>query len=121
MCPCGSGEPVAACCGRLHSGRTRAATAEQLMRSRFSAFALGEEAYLLSSWHPSTRPTRLRLDPAQEWTRLEIVTRTGGGPFDTEGTVEFRAHYAAGGRTGVLEENSSFVREEGAWLYVAAI
>jgi SEC-C motif domain protein len=121
MCPCGSGEPVAACCGRLHSGQTCAATAEQLMRSRFSAFALGEEAYLLSSWHPSTRPKRLRLDPAQEWTRLEIVARTGGGPFDSEGTVAFRAHYAAGGRAGVLEENSSFVRADGAWLYVAAL
>lgn len=120
MCPCGSGEPVAACCGRLHSGQLRAATAEQLMCSRFSAFALGEEAYLLSSWHPSTRPKRLRLDPAQEWTRLEIVGRTGGGPFDTEGTVDFRAHYAAGGRPGVLAENSGFVREDGAWLYVAA-
>ena len=90
------------------------------MRSRFSAFALGEEAYLLTSWHPSTRPKRVRLDPAQEWTRLEIVDRTGGGPFHTEGTVEFRAHYRDGGRPGVLHENSHFVREDGAWLYVAA-
>jgi SEC-C motif-containing protein len=121
MCPCGSGEPVAACCGRLHSGHTGAATAEQLMRSRFSAFALGEEAYLLSSWHPSTRPKRVRLDPAREWTHLEIVGRTGGGPFDTEGTVEFRAHYRTGGRAGVLHENSRFVREDGAWQYVVAL
>jgi SEC-C motif domain protein len=121
MCPCGSGEPAAACCGRLHSGQQRAATAEQLMRSRFSAFALGEEAYLLSSWHASTRPKRLRLDPGREWTHLEIVGRTGGGPFDTEGTVEFRAHHRAGGETGVLHENSRFVREGGAWLYVAAV
>jgi SEC-C motif-containing protein len=121
MCPCGTGEPVAACCGRLHSGRQPAATAEQLMRSRFSAFALGEEAYLLSSWHPSTRPKRVQLDPAREWTRLEITGRTGGGPFDTEGTVEFRAHYRHGGPDGVLHENSRFVREDGAWLYVEGI
>jgi len=117
MCPCGTGEPIAACCGRLHAGRQAAATAEQLMRSRYSAFALGEEGYLLDSWHPSTRPGRVRLDPGQEWTRLEIVGRTGGGPFDTEGTVEFRAHY----RGGMVHENSSFVREDGAWLYVAAV
>jgi SEC-C motif domain protein len=117
MCPCGTGEPVAACCGRLHAGRQRAVTAEQLMRSRFSAFALGEEGYLLSSWHPSTRPKRLRLDPTQEWTRLEIVGHTGGGPFDTEGTVEFRAHH----RAGVLRENSRFVREDGEWFYVEAL
>lgn len=90
------------------------------MRSRFSAFALGEEAYLLSSWHPSTRPKRVRLDPAQEWTRLEIVGRTAGGPFDAEGTVEFRAHYRAGGRDGVLHEDSRFVREDGAWHYLEA-
>ncbi|MGH3880394.1 MAG: YchJ family protein [Actinophytocola sp.] len=117
MCPCGTGEPIAACCGRLHAGRQAAATAEQLMRSRYSAFALGEEGYLLDSWHPSTRPGRVRLDPGQEWTRLEIVGRTGGGPFDTEGTVEFRAHY----RGGTLHENSGFVREDGAWFYVAAV
>jgi SEC-C motif-containing protein len=120
-CPCGTGEPAAACCGRLHSGQQTAATAEQLMRSRYSAFALGEEAYLLSSWHPSTRPKRLRVDPAQEWTHLEIVGRTGGGPFHAEGTVEFRAHYRAGGRDGVLHENSRFVREDGEWRYVEAL
>lgn len=120
-CPCGLGEPVAACCGRLHSGQVRAATAEQLMRSRFSAFALGEDAYLLATWHPSTRPKRLRLDPAREWTGLEIVGHTGGGPFHTEGTVEFRAHYRAGGKAGVQQENSHFVREDGAWLYVDAL
>jgi SEC-C motif domain protein len=120
MCPCGTGEPVAACCGRLHSGRQPAATAEQLMRSRYSAFALGEEAYLLSSWHPSTRPRTLRVDPAQEWTRLEIVGHTGGGPFHADGTVEFRAHYRVGGRDGVLHENSRFVREDGEWQYLEA-
>jgi SEC-C motif-containing protein len=121
MCPCGTGEPLAACCERLHSGRQPAATAEQLMRSRFSAFALGEEAYLLSSWHPSTRPKRVQLDPAREWTWLEITGRAGGGPFDTEGTVEFRAHYRLGDLDGVLEEKSRFVREDGAWLYVEAL
>ncbi|MPZ85448.1 MAG: hypothetical protein GEV28_35705 [Actinophytocola sp.] len=121
MCPCGLGEPVAACCGRLHAGRTHAATAEQLMRSRFSAFALGEEAYLLATWHPSTRPGRLTLDPAREWTRLEILGHTAGGPFDTEGTVEFRAHYRVGRKPGAQHENSRFTRENGTWLYVDAL
>ncbi len=119
-CPCGTGEPLAACCGRLHSGRIDAATAEQLMRSRFSAFALGEEAYLLSSWHSSTRPEHVRLDPGREWTRLEVLGHTGGGLFHTEGTVEFRAHYRTGGEPGVLHENSRFVREDGAWRYLEA-
>src|SRR5687768_5433704 len=52
-CPCGSGLPLGDCCGRLHDGTVTAATAEQLMRSRYSAFALGEPGYLLATWHPS--------------------------------------------------------------------
>lgn len=112
---------MSACCGRLHSGQARAATAEQLMRSRFSAYALGDEVYLLSSWHPSTRPPRLTLDPAREWTRLDIIGSTGGSPLHTEGTVEFVAHYRTGGRPGALRENSRFVREEGGWLYLGPV
>jgi SEC-C motif domain protein len=121
MCPCGSGESLTACCGRLHSGQARAATAERLMRSRYAAFAVGDESYLLESWHPSTRPRHLTLDPVQEWTRLEILARTDGGPFHTEGTVEFRAHYRIRGHTGVLHENSRFLRANGTWLYLAAL
>ncbi|MEU6270284.1 YchJ family protein [Saccharopolyspora shandongensis] len=117
-CPCGLGEPFAECCARLHAGERRAATAEQLMRSRFSAFAVGDTAYLLASWHPSTRPDSLDLDPGQRWVRLEILDRTGGGPFDAAGTVRFEAHYRLGGRAGVLTEDSRFVREDGAWFYV---
>ncbi|WP_433508115.1 YchJ family protein [Pseudonocardia halophobica] len=118
-CPCGSDEPYGACCGRLHAGE-RAVTAEQLMRSRFAAFAVGDEAYLRRTWHRSTRPRRLDLDPAVRWTHLEIVDRVAGGPLDTDGIVEFRAHHRVGGRPGVQAERSRFVREDGAWLYLAA-
>jgi SEC-C motif-containing protein len=88
------------------------------MRSRFSAFAVADEAYLLRTWHPATRPASIDFDPGQRWTHLEIVARSKGGPFHTEGTVEFRAHYRVAGRTGVQSENSSFVRTDGQWLYV---
>lgn len=88
------------------------------MRSRYSAFAVGDAAYLLRSWHSRTRPKTLTLDPGQRWTRLEIVAATGGGVFHTEGTVEFRAHYRAGGRRGVLHERSRFLREDGRWVYL---
>jgi SEC-C motif-containing protein len=115
-CPCGGG-PYAECCGRYHDGG-RAPTAEALMRSRYSAFALGDTAYLLRTWHPDTRPKRLRLDPGQEWTRLEIAGRTGGGLLANEGTVEFRAHYQYQGQRGVLHENSRFRRVDGQWLYL---
>ncbi|MDQ0828132.1 SEC-C motif-containing protein [Arthrobacter sp. B2I5] len=117
-CVCLSGEPYAECCGRFHSGRALAATAEQLMRSRYSAFVLLDEDYLLRTHHPSTAPAGLDLDPAMQWRRLDILATSGGGPFDTAGTVEFKAYYRHGRERGVLHENSRFVREHGRWLYV---
>ncbi|MDO3704984.1 YchJ family metal-binding protein [Micromonospora sp. C28SCA-DRY-2] len=120
-CPCGTGAAYADCCGPLHRGGTDAATAEALMRSRFSAFALGDAGYLLRSWHSSTRPARLTLDPGQRWLRLEVVGGDRGGLFDTTGTVEFRAHYRHGGSAGTVAERSRFVREDGRWVYLDAL
>lgn len=119
-CPCGSGLTYDACCGRFHRGLTTAPTVEALMRSRYAAFATGEAGYLLATWHPSTRPKRLVLDPDQHWQGLTIVSAHGGF-LDTEGTVEFRATWTMGGRTDVLHETSRFVREDGAWLYVSGL
>jgi SEC-C motif-containing protein len=120
QCPCGLAESYAACCGRFHEGGLAAPTAELLMRSRFSAFAVEDTAYLLRTWHPDTRPRKLALDPGQEWTRLEILARTGGGLLHNEGTVEFRAHYRHHGRDAFMEENSRFRREDGQWVYLDA-
>jgi SEC-C motif-containing protein len=120
-CPCGLSAPYADCCGRLHRGEAQAATAEQLMRSRYSAFAVRDEAYLLRSWHTATRPRRLELDPGQRWVRLEILGTTEGSAFHSAGTVEFRAHYVEGGRAGEQHENSRFTREGGAWVYVDGV
>jgi SEC-C motif-containing protein len=91
------------------------------MRSRYSAFALRDEAYLLRTWHSSTRPTRLRTDPDTHWTGLEIVATAGGGALLPRGTVEFRASYrqrGPGGEAGVQRGNSRFVRENGQWYYL---
>ncbi|MFP5021731.1 YchJ family protein [Pseudonocardia phyllosphaerae] len=112
-CPCGTGRPEDACCGPVLDGRP-APTAEALMRSRYTAFVRGDAAYLRSSWHPSTRPRKLRLEPGSVWTGLEIVGRSGGALFDTDGVVEFRAHRV----DGVLRERSRFVKEDGRWLYL---
>jgi SEC-C motif-containing protein len=90
------------------------------MRSRYSAFAVADADYLLRTWHPRTRPARLRLDPEQVWTRLDVVAAEAGGLFDAAGTVEFRAHYRLGGRAGALHERSRFVRVVGAWCYLDA-
>lgn len=90
------------------------------MRSRYTAFAVGDTAYLLRSWHSSTRPRRLDLDPALRWTGLEIVDVERGGLFDSAGVVEFRAHHRDVGRPGTQTERSRFVREDGRWVYLDA-
>jgi SEC-C motif-containing protein len=87
------------------------------MRSRFSAFALDLSDYVLDTWHPDTRPASLESDPGMRWVRLEVLESTGGGLFDAEGTVTFRAHYRDGGRPGVMDETSRFVRRDGRWVY----
>jgi SEC-C motif-containing protein len=120
-CFCLSGEAYAQCCGRFHSGQSDAATAEQLMRSRYSAFVLLDAAYLLRTWHPDTAPSGLDLDPAMEWRRLDILSTSRGGPLDTEGTVEFKAHFRHDGERGVHHETSRFVRENRRWYYVDAV
>ncbi len=119
-CPCGSGATYDACCGPLHRGHAAATTAEALMRSRYSAYAVGAAEYLRATWHPATRPATVDLDPALEWRRLQIHDVTGGTAADDVGTVDFVAHYwdASGRRYGRQHENSRFVRQGDVWLYV---
>jgi SEC-C motif-containing protein len=119
-CPCGLGDDYDSCCGRLHRGAT-ASTAEQLMRSRYSAFAVGDAKYLLRTWHPSGRPRTLELDPACQWTRLAVLETQDGGLFDTTGTVRFQALYVLDGRRHVLKETSRFVREGKRWVYLGPV
>ncbi|WP_312858428.1 YchJ family protein [Pseudonocardia pini] len=116
LCPCGRGEVYGACCGRFHAGDP-APTAELLMRSRFSAFAVGDVPYLRRTWHPSTRPRHVQLDADRTWTRLDILDVQRGGLLDTDGVVEFRAHSSG----GVLHERSRFVRADRAWLYLDGV
>jgi SEC-C motif-containing protein len=90
------------------------------MRSRYSAYSLGLADYLLETWYPSTRPHSLEVDPELRWYRLDILGRERGGMLDTDGTVEFEAHYRAGSERGSQRELSRFVRENGTWFYVDA-
>jgi SEC-C motif-containing protein len=117
-CPCGRGEAFDDCCGPVLRGERPAATAEALMRSRYTAFAVGDAAYLLRSWHPRTRPADLTLDPAQRWLFLEVTRTDRGGLFDDTGTVEFVAHYRDADGRGTLHEASRFARSDGAWVYL---
>jgi SEC-C motif domain protein len=117
-CPCGLPARYPDCCGRYHRGEAHAPTAEALMRSRFTAFALGDTGYLRDTWDRTTCPPDLSPDPGLRWTHLEIVHRHGGGLLDAEGTVQFRAHHEHRGQPGVLRERSRFRRVGGRWLYV---
>lgn len=91
------------------------------MRSRFSAFAVGNVDYLLHSWSVTTRPETLELTPEVRWYRLDIVDTVAGGPLDDTGIVEFAAYYRDADSSGVQEERSSFAREDGRWVYVDAV
>lgn len=118
MCPCGSSLRYEDCCGPLHDGSADAPTAVRLMRSRYSAFALSKQEYLLTTWHPSTRPSALELDPKIRWTGLEILSTEGGSLLENRGTVQFRASYRRGRDSGEQAECSRFVRVGPQWLYV---
>lgn len=119
VCPCGSGRVYPGCCGLIHDGVRPARTAEALMRSRYSAFALHHGDYILRTWHPATVPSEIRIDPAHRWVALEILRTTEGGPKDVKGTVTYRAHsIAPDGTPQTLTEHSRFERHQGVWVYV---
>jgi SEC-C motif-containing protein len=113
-CPCGGGAyPL--CCGRFHHGEIPSG-AEQLMRSRYSAYVLGLRDYLHATWHPRTRPAEedLQGDDAR-WLGLEVRSAQEHGD---EATVEFMARYRVAGRGHRLHETSRFLREDGRWFYL---
>lgn len=114
-CPCGSRLAYARCCWRWHSGEA-APDAESLMRSRYAAYVLKREDYVLATWHATTRPADADLNGLPRWLGLKIIRHEVTGA-DTA-VVEFVAHCKAGGRPHELHEVSRFVREDGRWYYV---
>ena len=121
-CPCGASDKnYADCCGRyLEAGET-APDAESLMRSRYAAYTLRRESYLLETWHHSTRPASLQLatGPHHKWLGLEL--KRYHQPQTDHAIVEFVARYKVGGRAHRLHEISRFVREAGRWFYVDGV
>lgn len=114
-CPCG-GIEYAACCGRYHQ-QLNAPDAASLMRSRYSAYVLKREDYLLATWHPSTRPVSLDLAADQsKWLGLEVKKHVNESA--TRATVEFVARYKIAGKAHRLHEISRFVFEENKWFYL---
>ena len=123
-CPCGTGRLAESCCAPVHSGAVQAPTAEALMRSRYTAFVVGDVDHLLASWHPQTRPETLDLDPDTVFTRLRVLETVDGGESDETGTVAFRAHSRHDGERSTQTEVSRFVRaDDGSrrWLYLDGV
>ena len=122
-CPCGRGVSYEQCCGPLHQGQP-AADAEALMRSRYSAYVLGNVPYLRSSWHPDTRPVDLSLQEPSgqrtQWLGLSIQQHRLTGQDTAE--VVFVARYRIGGGSAIrMQEHSRFVRIGEHWYYLDAL
>jgi SEC-C motif-containing protein len=114
-CPCGTGETYDACCGPLLANVAQATSPEQLMRSRYTAFATGDADHLFRTWHPRTRPDDVRPDPATRWTGLRVLAAEGD-------TVEFVAQWETSpSEGGELHEVSRFEQRAGRWCYVDGV
>lgn len=116
-CPCGRSATLADCCGRYLAGMP-APDPESLMRSRYTAYTLADEAYLLATWHPDSRPAVLDLaaEAPPKWLGLKVI----GQQYQdaSHATVEFVARYKIAGRAYRLHETSRFVMLDGRWYYL---
>jgi SEC-C motif-containing protein len=113
-CPCSSGKTLADCCEPYINGNAPAPSAETLMRSRYTAYVLHDQTYLLDSWHASTRPESIEMDPDIHWIRLKILNSDNDH-------VEFVATFRRHGKAHKLHENSRFIFEDGRWFYVDGV
>lgn len=118
-CPCGSGSTFEACCQPVLADARVAETAEQLMRSRYTANVVGDDEHLYRTWHPRTRPPEVETDPTR-WRSLRILNTVDGQPGDETGEVEFQATWSDY-RLHIHHERSEFVRRANRWMYVRAI
>ena len=122
-CNCGSGKTYEDCCEIAHKDITQVKTAEQLMRSRYTAFTMANGNYLMESHHASTRPLSEKAEivawaEAVEWIKLEVKSTNKGLDNDSEGKVKFKAHFKENGKQRFIKENSKFIKENGVWYYL---
>ena len=125
-CPCTSKMSYDRCCGPFHAGTAMPETAEQLMRSRFSAYALAKVGYLISTCSDARRADENRQELEQycrsvSCVGLKIFSKEKGGKADDTGIVTFHASLQANGRRSLHIETSSFAREHGNWVYVDGV
>jgi SEC-C motif-containing protein len=121
-CPCGSGKAYGECCGPVIAGKRLAATAEELMRARFTAHATHDLGFVHRTYRPTSRQPFVPFDeePTTEWNRLVIHSHLPGKTPDVA-TVDFSAYGKDGDAEQVIHENAEFVREGGAWIYTRSL
>lgn len=121
-CPCGNNKTFLECCEPFINAKKLPETAEELMRSRYTAFTKGKVDYILKTHEAGTRPAKernkmLKWMNAVEWLGLAILSTEKGLKNDNSGMVEFRAIFIENGFTQALHEKSVFVKHKGAWMY----
>ena len=122
VCLCGSGKDYDDCCSLLHNGQRKALTAEELMRSRFTAYAMGNEKYLIDTWDQTKLPKNVNISGDEVvWTRLGIITVKKGGIKDKKGLVEFKAFYELNGEEHAMLEASRFRKVDNRWIYLDGV
>ena len=126
LCYCNSKKVFSECCEPILNGKQYAETAEQLMRSRYSAFVTANVNYLMDSHHRDTRPVKerkniLKWTKSIRWINLEVISKQKGQPSDKEGNVKFKAFYMENGKIECIHENSYFVKENNKWYYKSGI
>jgi len=119
-CPCGSGSDYAKCCGRFIESNEIPETPEQLMRSRYTAYTLNNDSYILDTWHSSTRPASLSDENnlPVKWVALKVINSSKPIENETTGTVEFIARCKINGKADKMHEVSEFIKEKGKWYYL---
>ena len=127
-CPCGSTAPYSSCCEPYITEKAIAPTAEALMRSRYTAYVVGNIEYLLASHHASKRAANARNQLKEtiantQWLGLTVLETEAGKPDDTNGVVEFVARYQPNGSKGKkgaeqIHERSKFLKRKGRWFYL---
>ena len=116
VCPCQSGQLYEHCCGQYLSHLVQPENALQLMRSRYSAYVLGDRDYLVNTWHARFRPSELSMEEEFVWIGLEVLDYE---QKDKEAKVEFEARLIAANKVSAVHERSSFVLEREQWLYTS--
>ncbi len=122
-CPCGSKQNYDACCGLYIEGGEKPETAEQLMRSRYTAYTRENIDYIAATHYPSSKddfdiPQALEWAKNSDWQGLEIVETVDGGKSDQTGVVEFKVDFTLNGESNKLHERSDFKKKNGIWYYV---